>query len=322
VLPDTSARLLAVLDELVSSDKIAALSRVYFVDDGSTDKSWACIVAAKEHDPRIVGIKLSRNCGHQNALLAGLLTATEDMVVSIDADLQDDVSVIGQMVDICNSGKDIVFGIRDDRSADSWLKRTTAEAFYCVLRWLGVNVIFNHADFRLMTRRSLEVLRDYGEVNVFLRGIVPMIGLPSATVSYQRKSRLAGKTKYSFRRMLSLAANGITSFSVAPLRLIAALGIAVFFGSLILTIWVAWVRLFSPDVVPGWASSVLPMYFLGGVQLLSIGILGEYVSKIYMETKRRPRFVIEAITQLRSPLQAEGSQQAVSPAPALLDNGR
>jgi hypothetical protein len=200
------------------------------------------------------------------------------------------------MIDLYNAGKDVVFGVREDRSADSWLKRSTAEAFYCALRWLGVNVLFNHADFRLMSRRALEVLRNYGETNLFLRGIIPTIGLPSATVAYQRKSRLAGESKYSYRRMLSLALNGVTSFSVVPLRLIAGLGVAIFFGSFLLTLWVVWVRLFSSDVVPGWASSVLPMYFLGGVQLLSIGILGEYVSKIYMETKRRPRFVIETTT--------------------------
>jgi glycosyltransferase involved in cell wall biosynthesis len=296
VLAETASRLLDVLDALAHCDKIASSSFVYFVDDGSTDQSWSRIQAEKHRDSRIRGIKLSRNCGHQNALLAGLLTVTEDMVVSVDADLQDDLSVIEQMVDYCHVGKDIVFGVRAKRSADSWFKRNTAESFYRLLRWLGVNVVFNHADFRLMSRRSLEALRDYGEVNLFLRGIVPTIGLPSTTVAYQRKSRLAGKTKYSYRRMLSLALNGITSFSVVPLRVIAILGVAIFLGSLSLTVWVVWVWLFSPDVVPGWASSVLPMYFLGGVQLLSIGVLGEYVSKIYMETKRRPRFIIETTT--------------------------
>lgn len=296
VLLDTAGRLLGVLEGLVRSRKISPTSRLCFVDDGSTDHTWHCILTAHQRDSRVGGIKLSRNFGHQNALLAGLLTVTEDMVVSIDADLQDDLGAIEQMVDYCNGGKDVVLGVRQDRSTDTWLKRHSAQAFYRMLRLMGVNVVFNHADFRLMSRRAVEALRDFGEVNLFLRGIIPSIGLPCATVSYARSPRASGQTKYSYRRMFSLAVNGMTSFSVLPLRMISALGVAVFAGSLLLTVWVLWVRLFSPDVVPGWASLVLPMYFLGGVQLLSIGILGEYVSKIYLETKHRPRFVIDTKT--------------------------
>jgi glycosyltransferase involved in cell wall biosynthesis len=295
VLPETVARLLSVLDRLEHAGKISAQSQICFVDDGSTDCSWDCIERARLLDARVRGIKLSRNYGHQNALLAGLMTVKEDMIVSIDADLQDDVNVVERMVDAFNSGKDVIFGVRQDRSADSWLKRRLAESYYRILRLMGVNVVFNHADCRLMSRRALEALREYGEINLFLRGIIPTIGFPSATVTYDRHARSAGESKYSLRKMLSLAANGITSFSVVPLRMIAALGILIFVCSLMLSIWVAWVRIVSPDVVPGWASSVLPMYFLGGVQLLSIGILGEYVAKIYMETKRRPRFVIEKV---------------------------
>jgi glycosyltransferase involved in cell wall biosynthesis len=236
-------------------------------------------------DGRVHGIKLSCNYGHQNALLAGLMTVKTDMIVCMDADLQDDVNVVERLVDAFNSGKDVVFGVREDRSADSWLKRRFAEGYYRILRMMSVDVVFNHADCRLMSRRALEALREYGEVNLFLRGVVPTIGFPSATVTYDRHARPAGASKYPLRKMLSLAANGITSFSVMPLRMIAGLGILIFVCSLILSIWVAWVRIVSPDVVPGWASSVLPMYFLGGVQLLSIGVLGEYVAKIYIETK-------------------------------------
>lgn len=295
VLEDTAAQLLDVLKRLQRSGKIAAGSQLCFVDDGSTDDTWQCIERARHRDARIHGIKLSRNYGHQNALLAGLMTVTGDMVISIDADLQDDTDVIEQMIDAFNSGKDVVFGVRKDRTADSWLKRAFAETYYRFLRWMGVEIIFNHADFRLMSRRALESLREFGEVNLFLRGVIPSIGLPTSTVSYDRRQRSAGTSKYSLRKMLSLAANGITSFSVVPLRIISALGILIFVGSLTLSAWVTWVRFASPEVVPGWASSVLPMYFLGGVQLLSIGILGEYVAKIYMETKRRPRYVIEKV---------------------------
>lgn len=295
VLEETAAHLLGILERLQRSGKIAAGSQLCFVDDGSTDDTWRCIERARRRDDRIHGIKLSRNYGHQNALLAGLMTVTGDMVISIDADLQDDTDVIEQMVEEFNSGKDMVFGVRRDRTADSWPKRAFAETYYRFLRLMGVEVIFNHADFRLMSRRALESLREFGEVNLFLRGVIPSIGFPLSTVSYGRRQRSAGKSKYSLRKMLSLAANGITSFSVVPLRIISALGILIFVVSLTLSAWVAWVRLASPEVVPGWASSVLPMYFLGGVQLLSIGILGEYVAKIYMETKRRPRYVIEKV---------------------------
>lgn len=295
-LPTTVDRLLGVLSELEDSGRVAPASRLLFVDDGSTDRTWQIILEARGYDQRVTGIKLSRNFGHQNALLAGLLTATEGIAVSIDADLQDDVAAIVQMVDLCNTGKDIVFGVRQDRSTDSWFKRTAAHLFYQVMRTMGVNLVFNHADCRLMTRRAIEALREYGEVNLFLRGIVPAIGLPCGTVTYSRTVRAIGESKYSLRKMLSLAANGVTSFSVLPLRLISALGLVIFAGSLLLTFWVLWVRITSPHIVPGWASSVLPMYFLGGVQLLSIGILGEYVSKIYMETKRRPRYFIEETT--------------------------
>jgi glycosyltransferase involved in cell wall biosynthesis len=292
-LPQTCAILINVLESLHARGKVAANSRLYFIDDGSIDETWRIITAAAERDPRVSGIKLSRNYGHQNALLAGLLNVREDIVISIDADLQDDVAVIDKMVDAHDAGKDIVFGVREDRSTDSWAKRAFAEGYYKFLRRIGVDIVFNHADYRLMSRRALEILREYSEINIFLRGVIPTIGFPTAIVPYIRNGRATGESKYSIRKMMSLAVQGITSFSTLPLRLIAALGFVIFAASLLLSFWVLWVRLVSPDVVPGWASSVLPMYFLGGVQLLSIGILGEYIGKIYAETKRRPRYVIE-----------------------------
>lgn len=294
-LPHAAATLLAVLDRLQQSGKASPASHVCFVDDGSSDRTWALIEEYAARDQRVRGIKLSRNHGHQNALLAGLLTVTEDAVVSIDADLQDDVGVIEQMVDAWSAGNDVVLGVRVDRSADDWRKRLFAESYYRLLKLMGVDVVFNHADYRLLSRRALDALKEYSEVNLFLRGVIPTIGFPTAIVSYERKGRAAGESKYTLRKMLSLAVEGITSFSALPLRIIAALGVIIFLGSLALSIWVVWIRLFSDDVVPGWASSVLPMYFLGGVQLLSIGIVGEYVAKIYMETKRRPRFIVEKI---------------------------
>lgn len=292
-LPQTAAVLLGVVDRLQKLEKISSASRVCFVDDGSVDGTWRIIASMAAVDEHVGGIKLSRNHGHQKALLAGLSTAAADLVVTIDADLQDDVNVIEQMVDAARAGKDVVFGVRGSRSSDTYTKRILAEGYYRVLKRMGVNVVFNHADYRLLSRRALEALKEYGEVNVFLRGIIPTIGFPTAIVTYDRKERFAGESKYPLRKMLSLAVEGITSFSALPLRMIAVLGIITFLGSVALSLWVVYVRLFSSDVVPGWASSVLPMYFLGGVQLLSIGVVGEYVSKIYMETKRRPRFIIE-----------------------------
>jgi polyisoprenyl-phosphate glycosyltransferase len=295
VLPQTMGALLQVLDKLIQVGKISSASQVCFVDDGSTDRTWALIEEHAARDNRVHGVKLSRNHGHQKALLAGLMTASGDAVVSIDADLQDDVHVIERMVDELRAGRHVVLGVRDDRSADSWRKRIFAETYYRLLRRMGVDLVFNHADFRLLSRRALDTLKEYSEVNLFLRGVIPTIGFPTAIVRYDRKERFAGETKYTLRKMLSLAVEGVTSFSALPLRMIAALGIMIFLGSIGLSLWVVGIRLFSQDVVPGWASSVLPMYFLGGVQLLSIGIVGEYVAKIYMETKRRPRFIVEKI---------------------------
>ena len=293
VLEETMSRLRQVVEQLSETGKVNGESRIIFVDDGSRDRTWELIERAALSDTRIGGIKLSRNRGHQNALLAGLLNAPGDAVVSIDADLQDDVDVIEEMVDKYLKGAHIVYGVRKTRRSDTGLKRLTAEGYYSILRAMGVDVTFNHADFRLMSRQALDALKQYNEVNLFLRGIIPTIGYKTAIVEYDRHERFAGESKYPLRKMLALAIDGVTSFSAVPLRFIAILGLLVFLGSMILSAWVVWTRFISGDAIPGWASSVLPMYFLGGIQLLSIGVVGEYVAKIYMETKRRPRFFIE-----------------------------
>jgi glycosyltransferase involved in cell wall biosynthesis len=294
VLPETSRRLLGLLGRLVGEGLVSAASRIYFVDDGSRDRTWSLIEELARAHPQVCGIKLSRNRGHQNALVAGLFTAEGDAIVSIDADLQDDVEVIREMVQQYREGCDIVYGVRSDRAVDGLL-RFPAELHYRLLRLLGAEVVFNHADFRLMSRRAIEALREYREVNLYIRGIIPMLGFKTATVAYKRAERFAGESKYSLRKLAALAFQGITSFSAGPLRLITALGLLVCAGSFALVLWALWIRLFTDQLVPGWASTVVPIYFLGGVQLLCIGVIGEYLAKIYLEVKARPRFVIERV---------------------------
>ena len=293
VLSETTDRLCQLLSRLRDAKKVSLNSKIYFVDDGSTDTTWQLISSLTTKHSNIHGIKLSRNCGHQSALLAGLLTANGEALVSIDADLQDDVAVIEEMVDRYQHGIDIVYGVRKRRDSDSFFKRQSAQLYYKMLKWFGADIVYNHADFRLMSRRSIEAMRDFPESNLFLRAIVRLLGLPSAVVFYTRSERFAGESKYPLRRMLSFALDGVTSFSATPLRFIAVLGIVVFILSITMTLWVLWIRIATNDVVPGWASSVIPIYFLGGIQLLSIGVVGEYVAKIYLETKRRPRYFIE-----------------------------
>lgn len=295
VINETALRLLTLLTRLTDAHLVDVTSKVWFVDDGSKDKTWASIEALSGTDSRIGGIKLSRNRGHQNALLAGLFTAEGDVLVSIDADLQDDVNVIEAMVRENLSGADIVYGARRKRESDSWFKRVTAEGFYRLMATLGVDTVFNHADFRLMSRRAIEVLKEFREVNLFIRGIVPLIGFRSAIVHYDRAERFAGESKYPLRKMFGLALDAITSFSVVPLRLITLLGFIVFAATLVITGWIVWTRFFTDNAVPGWASTVLPMYLLGGIQIFCIGIIGEYLGKIYKETKARPRFIIEKV---------------------------
>lgn len=298
VLLETSRRLIGLLNRIQMDSLIAPESAIYFVDDGSNDQTWKIIQSLTLVDSRVCGIKLSCNRGHQNALLAGLLTAPGDAIVTVDADLQDDISVIEEMVIRFQQGSEIVYGVRKSRATDTPFKRCTANAYYKLLGWMGAKVVYGHADFRLMGRRAVECLREYSEVNLFLRGIVPQLGFATTTVYYDRAERFAGTSKYPLGRMLALAIDGITSFSITPLRLISSMGLLVCLLSLSMIVWVIYGHVVLNSTIPGWASSVIPIYFLGGIQLLGIGIVGEYIAKMYLETKRRPRFLIERIIPL------------------------
>jgi polyisoprenyl-phosphate glycosyltransferase len=312
-LPQAAPQLESLMQDLIARGKIAANSNVWLVDDGSKDSTWSIIETLAARTELFVGVKLSRNRGHQNALLAGLLSADGDAVVSIDADLQDDLGAVEKMVDAHAAGYEIVYGVRAARDTDTWFKRWTALRYYGLLRGLGVDIIPNHADFRLLGRAAISALGEHGEVNLFLRGIIPQLGFRSTSVFYDRRDRIAGESKYPLRKMLKLALDGITSFSPAPLRMIAGLGGIVCLFSLAMVLWVLGVRLFTDRALPGWASTTLPIYALGGVQLLCIGILGEYVAKIYSETKARPRFLIERVERRNAAAETPGSA-AVAPA--------
>jgi len=294
-LKESGERLVEFVQRLRRAGKASDASRLYFVDDGSRDRTWAIICGFVSDGLPAVGIKLAHNVGHQKALLAGMLAAEGDAVVTIDADLQDDLDAVERMVDRHREGFDIVYGVRSARAGDSAFKRVTAAAFYALANALGAPTIRQHADCRLMSRRAVESLRGFRESNVFLRGLVPSLGFPSAVVEYERRPRSAGRTKYSLRRMISLAADGVTSFSIVPLRIISFVGLVVFAGAMGCTAWALWVALFTDRSVPGWASVVLPLYFLGGVQLLALGVMGEYLGKIYIEVKGRPRYIVEEI---------------------------
>lgn len=293
VLQETSRQLLAMLNDLQARGIASADSGMIFVDDGSRDKTWQVIEALSQADPRVHGLKLSRNRGHQNALLAGLLSARGEVLVSLDADLQDDIGAIPRMLDAYRDGADIVYGVRARRDTDSFFKRFTARAYYALLRRFGVDIVADHADFRLMSRRSLDALQGFREVNLFLRGIIPMLGFRTAIVTYDRLSRFAGESKYPLFKMLALAFDGIFSFSTAPLRWITMIGISLSLASIGFGLWALFIRLVTDLAVPGWASTVIPMYFLGGLQLMALGIIGGYLSRIYSEAKQRPRFIIE-----------------------------
>lgn len=293
VLPETCKQLGRLLESLWERQKIAEDSSIVFIDDGSKDRTWHLIQEHARRSPHFRGLRLSRNKGHQYALLAGLESVDGDAVISIDADLQDDLGVVEKMIDAYQSGDAIVYGVRKERRTDTFFKRFTAEGYYKLLALMGVDLVHNHADYRLMSRKALDALKQYNEVNLFLRGIIPTLGFRSSQVFYDRKERQMGESKYPLRKMLALAVHGITSFSPVPLRLIAALGVLISIASTLLIFWALGVRFFNPDAVPGWASSVIPIYFIGGVQLISIGVLGEYIAKIYMETKQRPRYFIE-----------------------------
>jgi len=296
VLPSTIGHLQSFMQNLIQQGKVTAESRVVFVDDGSRDGSWGLIEEASLSSAQIEGIKLSRNRGHQNALLAGLLTAGGDAVVSIDADLQDDPAVIETMIDLFDQGKEIVYGVRSSRKKDTWFKRTTARLFYRVAKWGNPEMVADHADFRLMSRRAIEELRQFPEVNLYLRGMVTLIGFPTATVTYERGEREGGETKYPLRKMVSFAFDGISSFSAWPLRAITLVGLLTFLGCLGITAWAIYIRFFTERAIPGWASTVMPIYTIGAIQILCIGVVGEYLAKVYGEVKGRPRFIVEKVT--------------------------
>ena len=296
VLPETSKRLKAKVESLVSAGKISADSRIMFVNDGSRDRTWELIAQLHASDPVFSGVNLTRNRGHQNALLAGLMTARDrcDMAVSMDADLQDDVDAVDAMVDKFHAGCDVVYGVRSSRKKDSFFKRFTAEGFYRVMNFLGAETVFNHADYRLLSRRALDGLAEFKEVNLFLRGVVPMIGYTTATVEYERGERFAGESKYPLKKMLSFAMEGITSLSTKPIRYITLLGFLIFFVAIVMLIYSV-VRWAMGHTILGWASVMCSVWAIGGLILLSLGVIGEYIGKIYLETKARPRFLIEDV---------------------------
>jgi glycosyltransferase involved in cell wall biosynthesis len=292
VLPETATRLAALLDQLTREALIVEPS-FFFVDDGSTDGTWGIIERLATEHANIHGLKLSRNFGQQSAILAGLLTAPGDALISLDADLQDDVTAIGEMVRAYSGGAEVVYGVRRSRTKDSFFKRTTAEGYYRLLQAMGVELIFNHADFRLLSRRVVEELRSCKESNLLLRGLIPQLGFPSSIVYYDRHSRYAGESQYSIKKMVSLALNGITSFTEIPLKAITILGLLISLFSFGLAIWALVIKFFTMAAIPGWASTVIPLYMLGGIQMLCLGVIGQYLAKIYSEVKARPRFIIE-----------------------------
>ena len=296
VLPETSRQLEEIMRGLIKKDKISDKSKIAFVNDGSKDNTWNIITDLHEKNPMFTGINLAHNKGHQNALLAGLMTAKDyaDAAISLDADLQDDVGVIEQFIDKFNEGKDVVYGVRSTRATDTVFKRSTAHAFYKLMKAMGADTLQDHADYRLMSKRALEGLAKYKEVNLFLRGIVPMIGYETDVVYYERHERFAGESKYPLKKMLSFAVDGITSCSVKPIRMITSLGTLVFTIIIVMLIYFLIVWLLG-HTVQGWTTIVISLWGIGGLILLSLGIIGEYVGKIYMEVKERPRFIIEKL---------------------------
>jgi glycosyltransferase involved in cell wall biosynthesis len=298
VLPETSKQLLAKMESLISRGLISDKSRIVFVNDGSKDKTWEIIERLHTENSMYQGVKLSRNRGHQNALLGGLMTVKDhcDMTISLDADLQDDIDAIDEMVQKYYEGCDVVYGVRNARDTDTFFKKTTAEGFYKIMNLMGAEITFNHADYRLMSRRALNGLESFGEVNLFLRGIVPMVGYKSDCVYYARKERFAGESKYPLKKMLAFAMEGITSLSIKPIRMITSLGVIIFIISIIMIIYCL-VRHCMGATIQGWTSTTISVWAIGGLQLLSIGVIGEYIGKVYLETKHRPKFIIEKYLQ-------------------------
>lgn len=293
VLEETTKRLKKKLNTLIKKKKISNKSKVMYVNDGSKDNTWELIKKINKQEKLFTGISLSRNRGHQNALLAGLMTAKNyaDVVISMDADLQDDIDAIDEMIDKYHSGCEIVYGVRSSRKKDTWFKRTTAQVFYKFMKFMGVDVVYNHADYRLTSKRVLDEFENYKEVNLFLRGMFPLVGFKWDVVYYERHERFAGESKYPLKKMLNFAWDGITSFSVRPIRLVLNLGIIIFLVSIIILLYCLIVKLLG-KTVEGWTFIVCSIWLVAGIQMLSIGIIGEYIGKIYSETKRRPRYII------------------------------
>lgn len=296
VLPEAARRMRLKMTAMVQAGTIGAESRIVFVDDGSRDQTWPLIAGLHAQDPLFAGIRLSRNRGHQQALLAGLLTVRDRcaVTISLDADLQDDIDVLDQFMTAHARGADIVYGVRSSRQSDHAIKRWTAVAFYRLMRLMGVDLVFNHADYRLMSSRALAGLSEFREVNLFLRGLVPMIGYPTATVTYERHERYAGESKYPFSKMVALAIDGITSLSIKPIRMITTMGFGIFLTSLVILFYSLFARM-TGRTVAGWTSLIVSIWAIGGLQLLSLGIIGEYIGKIYLESKQRPRFIIDRV---------------------------
>ncbi len=294
VLHEASRQMLQLLKEMKRNELVDNKSRIVFVDDGSKDKTWDIIDRLSNDYEEICGIKLAHNVGHQNALFAGLMSVRDecDCAISIDADLQDDIRVIPEMLQHFNNGCDVVYGVRKERKTDTFFKRTTAVMFYKLMKAMGVNIVFNHADYRLMSKRALKAFSEFEERNLFLRGMVPLVGFNSENVYYDRKERFAGESKYPLKKMLSFAFDGITSFSISPIRLISSFGIIVCIFSFIMALY-AFIQKLMGNTSDGWASLMVSIWFIGGVQLLSVGLVGEYIGKIYKEVKRRPRYIIE-----------------------------
>ena len=294
VLKETAARLKKQSSDLINQGKIHQNSHVLFVNDGSTDQTWELIEKLYQADKFYCGLNLSNNRGHQNALIAGIMTAKNyaDMVITMDADLQDDINAIPEMIDKYLEGCDIVYGVRSYRRSDTIFKRVSAKAYYRLMNRLGVKLIYNHADFRLMNKRALERLEQFGEVNLFLRGIIPMTGYRTDIVAYERGTRFAGETKYPLKRMLTFGWEGITSFSIQPIRIISAIGVTIFSFSILMLIYI-FTRYLTGHTIVGWASVAVSVWAIGGLILLSLGIVGEYIGKIYLEAKKRPKYFIE-----------------------------
>jgi glycosyltransferase involved in cell wall biosynthesis len=294
VLPITAERMKALLDDLTEKELVTPESRIALVDDGSRDNTWKVICTLNEFDPRIEGIKLAHNAGHMNALWAGMATVADkcDALVTIDADLQDDVNAIYGFLEKYRAGCDVVYGVRKGRATDTAFKRSTAQGFYKVMKKLGVELVYNAADYRLLSRRAVEALLQFGEVNMFLRGMVPLLGFKTAEVYYERGERVAGESKYPLKKMVAFAVEGITSFSNKPIRLVTALGVVCALLGLAMAVYVI-ASLVGGRSVAGWASTMMSIWLIGGMQLMALGLIGEYIGKIYMETKRRPKFILE-----------------------------